>query len=55
LKKRIVFLRFKRLGKNSHKLELGLGQDITITTKDRFFALTTAAIGYRQQKTGFTA
>lgn len=37
------------MGKNSHKLELGLGQGITITTKGQYFALTTAAIGYRYQ------
>lgn len=37
------------IGENSHKLELGLGQGITITTKGSFFALTTAAIGYRYQ------
>jgi len=37
------------IGKNSHKLELGLGQGITITTKGSFFALITAAIGYRYQ------
>ncbi len=36
-------------GKNSHKLETGLGQGITITTKGSFFALTTAVIGYRYQ------
>lgn len=47
----IVFpLMFNTLiGKNSHKLELGLGQGITVTTKGNFFALTTAAIGYRYQ------
>lgn len=37
------------IGKNSHKLELGLGQGITITTRGSFFALTTTAIGYRYQ------
>jgi len=37
------------IGKNSHKLELGLGQGLTFTTKGRFFPLTTAAIGYRYQ------
>lgn len=37
------------IGKNSHKLELGLGQGITITTKGSFFALTIASIGYRYQ------
>ncbi len=37
------------IGKNSHKLELGLGQGITITTKGSFFTLTTATLGYRYQ------
>lgn len=37
------------IGKSPHKLELGVGQGITITTKGKFFALTTAAIGYRYQ------
>jgi len=37
------------IGKNPHKLELGIGQGVTITTKGSFFALTTAAIGYRYQ------
>lgn len=37
------------IGKNAHKLEFGIGQGITITTKGSFFALTTAAIGYRYQ------
>lgn len=37
------------IGKNVHKLELGLGQGITFTTKGGLFALTTAAIGYRYQ------
>lgn len=37
------------IGQQSHKLELGLGQGITITTKGNIFALTTAAIGYRYQ------
>lgn len=37
------------IGKNSHKLDLGLGQGITFSTKGKFFALTTAAIGYRYQ------
>lgn len=36
-------------GKNANKLELGLGQGITITTKGNFFTLTTANIGYRRQ------
>jgi hypothetical protein len=37
------------IGKKSHKLELGLGQGITFTTKGSFFPLTTAAVGYRYQ------
>jgi len=37
------------VGKNTHKLELGMGQGITITTKGSFFILTTACIGYRYQ------
>ena len=37
------------LGPSSHKLEFGLGQGITVTTKGSFFALTTASIGYRFQ------
>jgi hypothetical protein len=38
------------IGKNAHKIEFGLGQGITITTKGNFFALTTAAVGYRYQR-----
>ena len=37
------------VGKHAHKLEIGAGQGITITTKGSFFALGTAAIGYRYQ------
>ena len=37
------------IGKSSHKLELGLGQGITVTTRGALFALTTAVIGYRYQ------
>lgn len=37
------------IGKNAHKLEVGLGQGITFTTKAHFFARTTAALGYRYQ------
>ncbi len=37
------------IGKNAHKLEIGAGQGITVTTKGSFFALTTAAVGYRYQ------
>jgi hypothetical protein len=38
------------IGRNSHKLELGIGQGITITTKGSFFPLTTPVIGYRYQR-----
>lgn len=37
------------IGKSVHKIEFGLGQGITITTKGNFFALTTASLGYRYQ------
>lgn len=37
------------IGRSSHKMEFGLGQGITITTKGSFFLLTTACIGYRFQ------
>lgn len=37
------------LGKSSHKLDLGIGQGITVTTKGSAFLLTTAVIGYRFQ------
>jgi len=37
------------IGKSAHKLEFGLGQGVTITTKGQFFILTTAAAGYRFQ------
>jgi len=37
------------IGKSAHKLEFGLGQGVTITTRGSFFTLTTAAIGYRYQ------
>ena len=37
------------IGKKAHKLELGLGQGITITTRGSFFALGTAVLGYRYQ------
>lgn len=36
-------------GENAHKLDIGLGQGITVTTRGSFFALTTASIGYRYQ------
>lgn len=36
-------------GERAHKMELGLGQGITFTTRGRFFILTTAALGYRFQ------
>jgi len=37
------------VGDNSHKLELGIGQGFTITTKGRFFMLTNAVVGYSFQ------
>jgi hypothetical protein len=37
------------IGKKMHKLELGLGQGFTITTKGNPFAITIASIGYRYQ------
>jgi hypothetical protein len=37
------------IGKHAHKLELGLGQGITVTTKGSFFLLTTPVLGYRHQ------
>ena len=37
------------IGQRSHKLELGLGQGFTITTKGQFFMLTNAVVGYRFQ------
>jgi len=37
------------IGKNAHKLELGLGQGITFTTKGSFFIRGTAVVGYRYQ------
>jgi hypothetical protein len=36
-------------GKKNHKLEFGIGQGITITTKGHFFALALAIAGYRYQ------
>jgi len=37
------------IGKNSHQLDLGIGQGITVTTKGSFFALATVSMGYRYQ------
>lgn len=36
-------------GSSSHKVELGVGQGLSITTKGSFFSLTTLAAGYRFQ------
>lgn len=36
-------------GNKQHKLDIGLGQGLTFTTKGSVFLLTTAAIGYRYQ------
>ena len=35
------------IGTSNHRLELGVGQGFTITTRGSFFTLTTAIIGYR--------
>ena len=40
------------VGPADHKLEVGLGQGFTVTTRGSFFALTTAAVGYRYQAEG---
>lgn len=40
------------LGRNNHRLEAGIGQGITITTKGSFYTLTTMAVGYRFQRSG---
>lgn len=37
------------IGNTPHKLELGIGQGLTVTTKGGLFALTTFAMGYRYQ------
>lgn len=37
-------------GKAPHRLDLGIGQGITVTTKGSFYLLTTACAGYRYQK-----
>lgn len=37
------------IGKESHKLELGIGQGVTVTTKGSAFALGLATVGYRYQ------
>lgn len=38
------------IGENNHRLEAGVGQGITITTRGSFFILTTMAVGYRFQR-----
>lgn len=35
------------IGASNHRLELGVGQGFTITTRGSFFTLTTAIVGYR--------
>ncbi|NOZ48019.1 MAG: hypothetical protein GXO79_14765 [Chlorobi bacterium] len=40
------------IGKKNHKIELGIGQGISMSTKGRFFSLTTPVIGYRYQNAG---
>lgn len=37
------------IGENDHKLDLGIGQAISITTKASFFLYTPLAAGYRYQ------
>lgn len=37
------------IGSNAHKLELGVGQGLSITTKGSAYILGTALIGYRYQ------
>lgn len=37
------------LGQRKNKLELGIGQGLTVTTKGNWFLLTTAGIGLRHQ------
>ncbi len=39
------------IGQGNNKLELGIGQGISITTKGKIFALATPIIGYRYQNT----
>lgn len=39
-----------RIGEGASKLDVGIGQGMTITTNGAFFLLTTAAVGYRYQK-----
>lgn len=38
-----------RIGKQKHKLELGIGQGVTITTKGHLFILAPALLGYRYE------
>lgn len=40
------------LGNGDHRLEVGLGQGLTLTTRGSVFALTTATLGYRYQGEG---
>ncbi len=37
------------IGKGNHKLELGIGQGLSLTTRGKLFALTTPILGYRYQ------
>jgi hypothetical protein len=43
------FLFNSLIGKSAHKLEVGLGQAFTITTKGNFFIMGNAVLGYRYQ------
>ncbi len=38
------------IGRQHHRLEAGIGQGITITTRGSFYLLTTMALGYRFQR-----
>ncbi len=35
------------IGASNHRLEIGVGQGFTVTTRGSFFTMTTAVIGYR--------
>ena len=37
------------IGENAHKLDLAVGQSISLTTRGAFFLITPMAIGYRYQ------
>ena len=37
------------IGQGNHKIEFGIGQGLSLTSKGRFFALATPVVGYRYQ------